>query len=402
MSYALRNTLIIAVLLALVLSGGLYWVRNHLPKRIEALESQKKEREEYLDQLTQIYDLYSTLQSQLDSLRRVRARREKALPSFAPPSALLAYLDRLLRTDRSGLAFTFSFQTSVDRRDYGYTTCQLVGEGPFRDLYRLLWRIEHEQPLVKVTSLRLQRTERISESRKLYGWVSFDLTLEAYYSPKYGVLREPWPVRSGAEVPDTYNLFYPLVLPELPPNKEGLPEVEGAQLLAVVGDQVYIKDRKGKLAVLRKGDRVYLGRLVRVDQDRAVFLLNEGGILRRIVLQMPFSKVRSQQDTTAELLEVQVQVTGKGTVVTIRTDRPVGYRHLTLSSPDRVVVDLWPVAFSKGPRKVTGEWGPVRRVRYSQYRLSPPTARVVADLERPVPYKVSREGNLILLRFREE
>jgi len=287
-SYALRNTLIIGVLLALVLSGGLYWVRNRLPKRIEALEERKKERKEYLEQLTRIYDVYSSIQSQLDSMRRARAGRRKALPSSAPPSVLLAYLDRLLRTDRSGLTFTFSFQTSVDRRDYGYTVCRLVGEGPFRDLYRLLWRIEHGEPLVKIASLRLQRTEKAFDNRKLYGWVSFELVLEAYYSPKYAALDEPWPIPSGDEIPDLYNLFYPLVLPELPPNKEGLPEVEGAQLLAVVGDRIYIRDRKGRLVALREGDRVYLGRLLRVDPDRgkAVFLLNKGGILQKIVLQM--------------------------------------------------------------------------------------------------------------------
>jgi len=190
--------------------------------------------------------------------------------------------------DRSGLTFTFSFQTSVDRRDYGYTVCRLVGEGPFRDLYRLLWRIEHGEPLVKIASLRLERTEKAFDNRKLYGWVSFELVLEAYYSPKYAALDEPWPIPSGDEIPDLYNLFYPLVLPELPPNKEGLPEVEGAQLLAVVGDRVYIKDKKGRLVALREGDRVYLGRLLRVDPDRgkAVFLLNKGGILQKIVLQM--------------------------------------------------------------------------------------------------------------------
>ena len=403
MSYALRNTLIIGAFLALLLSGGLYWVRSHLPKRIEALEGRIKEREEYLDQLSRIYEIYSSLESQLDSLRQVHARRRKALPPSAPPSVVLAYIDRLLRTDRSGLTFTFNFQTSVDRKEYGYTVCRIAGEGPFQDLYKFLWRIEHGQPLVKVTSLHLQRKEKVIEGRKAYGWVSFDLTLEAYYSPKYAILKEPWPVQVGIEAPVTYNFFYPLILPELPPNKENLPEVEGAKLLAITGDWVYIKDRKGRLASLREGDRVYLGKLVRVDRDegRAIFLLNEGGIFRRIELRMPVSEVEGGY-TVAKLLKVRVEVTEEGTILEIRTDRPVRYRHFTLNSPDRVVVDLWPVAFGEGTQKVTGEWGPVRKVRYSQYRLSPPTARVVADLESPVPYEVSHEGNLILLRFREE
>ena len=401
MSYALRNTLIIGAFLALLLSGGLYWVRGHLPKRIKALEGRIKERGEYLDQLSQIYEIYSSLESQLDSLRQVHAGRKKALPPSAPPSVVLAYIDRLLRTDRSGLTFTFDFQTSVDRKDYGYTICRILGEGPFQDLYKFLWRIEHGQPLVKLTSLHLQRREKVIEDRKAYGWVSFDMILEAYYSPKYAILKEPWPVQVGVEAPVTYNFFYPLILPELPPNDENLPEVEGAKLLAITGDRVYIKDGKGRLASLREGDRVYLGKLAKIDRNegRAIFLLNEGGIFRRVELRMPVSEGGY---TVAKLLKVRAEVTEEGTVVEIRTDRPVRYRHFTLNSPDRVVVDLWPVAFGRKLGKVEGEWGPVRRLRYSQYRFSPPTARVVVDLEDLAPYEVNHEGNLILLRFREE
>ncbi len=97
-----------------------------------------------------------------------------------------------------------------------------------------------------------------------------------------------------------------------------------------------------------------------------------------------------------------VEVQGDTAVVKLATAGKVSFRTMTLSGPDRFVVtipggDL--VDHRSGGQTPVGRNG-VKAVRYSQFKLDPPTVRVVIDLDSPLAASVEADDGEIRIRLR--
>lgn len=84
----------------------------------------------------------------------------------------------------------------------------------------------------------------------------------------------------------------------------------------------------------------------------------------------------------------------------LRGDGAVPYEMFRLAEPDRLVLDLPGVVADTGRKRAEIGAGGVQRVRVGQYRSAPdPVARVVLELDRPLAWTVSREGDLLRVRM---
>ena len=85
-----------------------------------------------------------------------------------------------------------------------------------------------------------------------------------------------------------YNIFYPLIRDDIPPNTEELLDVQTAQLLALIPDGAYVSDASGKTHLLWEGDEVYLGYLTKIDSttNDVKFVLNKGGVIEKVTLTL--------------------------------------------------------------------------------------------------------------------
>jgi hypothetical protein len=94
-----------------------------------------------------------------------------------------------------------------------------------------------------------------------------------------------------------YDIFYPLIRNELPPNTEGLLEVDGAKLLALIPDGAFIADAKGNTYMLWEGDQVYLGYLTKIDYNKnlVTFILNKGGIIEKVNLELQKEEIQKRK-----------------------------------------------------------------------------------------------------------
>ena len=84
----------------------------------------------------------------------------------------------------------------------------------------------------------------------------------------------------------------------------------------------------------------------------------------------------------------------------LRANGGLPYELFQLNAPDRLVFDLPGVRadLARKHAEVGSEW--LIRVRVAQYRVSPePVARVVLDLDRPLAYQVSRDGDVLRVRL---
>jgi type IV pilus assembly protein PilQ len=108
------------------------------------------------------------------------------------------------------------------------------------------------------------------------------------------------------------------------------------------------------------------------------------------------TRAASAADSTApgRVSQVAVAPADGGVEVVVVAGTGVSLRHFRVEHPERVVVDLGGASLGVRPDGYDGRVrGPVRNVRWSQYR--PDTVRLVIDLDGVRPYRVARDGDEI-------
>jgi hypothetical protein len=88
----------------------------------------------------------------------------------------------------------------------------------------------------------------------------------------------------------------------------------------------------------------------------------------------------------------------EGAAVEIITTRPLSPRILFLPEPARLVIDL-PDTHIWLPKKLDFRSDQVNGVRIDQFQKTPPVARIVLDLARPVAYSWDAAGNRLMVRL---
>ena len=288
MRYAVRNTVILGVLWLLVIVAGVLYER-HRDKELVRLRQRERQVTAKLEEVTGYLAIYEGVEKTLRQLRARWEGRPRVLMGQDDPARTFGYLNDILEAPEAFVTFDFAFLGRVDSTQYSQNSYALTGDGNFRDLVNFVWYIEHGQPFYAVASLSVRGGAGARTPEEEYDGdrVEFDMTLRSYFSPN-GHARDTLFVLDLPPPAPTFNPFSPLITDELPPNKRGLFEVEGARLRGVGYRKAFLVDKAGKLHVLREGDPVFLGVLSRVDQaqNRVEFLLDKGGITEKAVLEV--------------------------------------------------------------------------------------------------------------------
>ena len=155
------------------------------------------------------------------------------------------------------------------------------------EFYAFIWYLERGHRFYTVDHLEIDYRERDVKSPH-WDWVHFKMLFRAYFEPRSRIEDLP-PVQTSARpLAKLRNPFRPLITATLPENRLGLFEVDGARLKGLAHNLAYLVDRTGEASVLREGDRVFLGKLSKIDIDanRVEFVLNKGGIWERLRLHV--------------------------------------------------------------------------------------------------------------------
>jgi len=294
MSYAIRNTIVLAGFLVLIFGVGFYLTRIQQPSELRKLQRQAEAYDAVIAQRPQLERELKVSQDRLAEMKDKYEHRFKIIPVNDTTAETYAYLNRIM--DASGFVkFDMLYQGAKQLKQYGYNTYSLRGETSYDNLFRFIWYLEHARLLYKISDMSLsghEYREQAREHAKIV--IPFTLELRAYYSSVSGISSP-----SVGPDPTLYKFvstgkdpLKPIISSEPPPNIRGLVDVERSDLRAVLPDKVFIVDEKGKTHILREGDEVYLGYLTRINPSRneAEFTLNKGGIIDRVVLKVRFGK----------------------------------------------------------------------------------------------------------------
>lgn len=279
MSYAVRNSLILLVVLILFIGGG--WAYFHFIQtpKIEKLEQQVDAKSKELNEKRQIANQYTTVLEQFENATFFINNFEKTLYPDSNEDRVFDFLTTL-NAGNSYTDFSFSFSDSTAQGQYGVMSMNISGEGYYRYLVNFIRKLEYSKPLNKISNLDVTPINDLEN----YGRVSYNYTLKSYYdrATEFG---SPTMDIVNASYSSLHNPFFPLIR-EIEPNEENLINVEASELLALSSNRVFLLDQTGELQKIRLGEKVYLGNLTNINlsEGSATFQLNKGGIIERITL----------------------------------------------------------------------------------------------------------------------
>ncbi len=91
-------------------------------------------------------------------------------------SDVYAYLDRVSRGN-AYLNINFTLKDSVKHEKYGYIKSSLVGDGNYRNLYNLIYVLEHSRAINKIQNLVINPVNELDK----YSQVNYSFDLDSYY-----------------------------------------------------------------------------------------------------------------------------------------------------------------------------------------------------------------------------
>lgn len=285
MSYAFRNSIILAVLVFIV--NGIGWFTFIIPARKEIKVIQEKIRA-----LDQKIATDATLPQEIGSLKELVndfekrwLTRRKILPVEENSRLTYSFINQLV--DRVDEPFPFDFDFNSRKDTLGVSTCRYTfrADVPYSSISEFIHNVEKHKRLIIVPDFQIDLKPPV-EGESIFNYKATVNAKFVTYSSINGSSEIPNEI-PNFETP-SWNPFRPLVVEKVPKNEEGLLEVDGAKLIAVIKNKAYIQDQNNQLLSLEEGDPVYLGYVTSIDPvlAKVTCTLNYGGFIRKRELDL--------------------------------------------------------------------------------------------------------------------
>jgi hypothetical protein len=283
--------IVLGVLVFLLLTISGYVTFFHYPKKIRLVEKKIATIQKQISSLEGVEAEYESIDQIIKEKETNLANLNKRVMPAVTPSESYRYLISIL--NYSGvLDFDMLYQGNKQAGGYQYNVYNIKGEGPFHKIYNFISFLEKGPLFYKIEQLNLRMVENKDPETKVYQIiVPFEMEVWALFAdvPDLPPIRR---TLASVRVLRVSNPFYPFIYRDLPANTDELPEVERAELKAILKDKVLIADVEGNIHELIEGDKVYLGYLksIKPDNNEAEFILNKGGIVEKFSLYLRFGE----------------------------------------------------------------------------------------------------------------
>jgi Tfp pilus assembly protein PilO len=281
MSYGLRNTIILLVVLTTFIGGAWSYIYFYQQPTLENLEQNVEQSRQELNQKQQKADQLPMLENRFNEAKKFFNNYNKGLYPNSNEDNVYDFLDRV-STGSAYTEFTFSFSDSTAYNRYGIISMKVTGQGYYRNFINFIRQVELSKPLNKVSQVTVNPINELDS----YGKVNYQFSLDSFYD-RVKLLGEADLAIHNNLLGSIYNPFYPAIR-SVKANENNLVNVENSKLLAISSNKIFLLDQQGIMQRLSKGDEVYLGRLssININEGTASFTLNKGGLVERITLQV--------------------------------------------------------------------------------------------------------------------
>lgn len=287
MNRKLQNTLaLLGLLVFILITAGAYiliFQRGDLSAKEDKLR-ELKANDYNTEQLTLQYeDLYKRSMI-LDS---VLASRKFNIPQNLSSIKFYDFVTQLTSRLSPDCHVDVEYVDQKQDRDFFYYEYKLKGSAPYNDLYKFIFGVEQSKELKKVSSIALGSLVQNEKEDGPKFLVTFDMGVHVYYSTNNRFATAEF-VENDLAARPLYDAFYPLLRNDIPANTDGLLDVQGAKLLALVPEGAFLSDATGGTFLLWEGEPVYLGYLTSIDykNNKVKFIINRGGVIEKVELHL--------------------------------------------------------------------------------------------------------------------
>ncbi len=294
MSYSVRNSLVLGVLLILIAGVGTYIRAFNLPQQQSAIETKIKEIDQELQNTPNLVNQFNDLSAMLAETQKRWETRNKDIPPADISGETYNHFSHLI--DLSGdVKLDMVYTSSQPHGNFGYNVYNLKGEAPFESFYKFIWYLENGRKLFKIPALNVKGIEVVGKEdqvRKIL--VTFEANVHAFYT-SVPELSTSVGERSITPAYLTQDPFEPVISAGITANINDLVEIERSDLKAAIPGKAFVLDQANTIRTLEEGDEVYLGYVTKIvaDEGRLEATLNKGGIIQKVELKIRFGPVQS-------------------------------------------------------------------------------------------------------------
>ena len=295
MNKKLRSTLsLVGLLLLIVIVSGVYvfvFQRGKLNQKKNKLEELRASNYN-TQQLAQQYKDFLKRSTVLDS---ILAARKFNIPQNLSQIKFYDFINNVSAPYSDESQVDVEFVERKQDKDFFYYDYKLSGKAPYKDLYNLIYAIEHSKELKKITNIALNNLVVTDKDGVPDFLVGFTMNVGVYFSnnDRFATAKL---VENNLRTTTPYDAFYPDIRNQIPPNIDNLLDVQGAKLLALIPEGAFVADNKGNTYLVYEGEQVYLGYLTKIDYDKNTvnFILNKGGIIEKVQLALEKEKTKDK------------------------------------------------------------------------------------------------------------
>ncbi len=287
MNRKIKNTLaLVGLLIVILIVGGAFiFIFQRGKIKADELKLQQLKANHYNPaQLNSEYQGLSAKASVLDS---VLAQRKFNIPQNLSSISFYNFLNKVSNSFSPNTHVDVEFMAQKKDNEFFYYEYKISGGGDYGNLFQLIYAIEQSKELKKIKSVTLNNLVSTSKDGTPNFLVSFTITVDVYYSSDNRFATKEY-VENNLSASPIYDVFYPLIRNQIPPNVDNLLDVQGAKLLALIPQGAFIADSRGNTYLLWEGQQVYLGYLTKIDYEHNTvnFILNKGGIIENVNLTL--------------------------------------------------------------------------------------------------------------------
>lgn len=297
MNKKLRSTLVLLGLLIVIVVLGIIYIYFIQSGDLDEKRQKVKELNAKVMDPEELNLRFQQLLARSNELDSILANRKFNIPQNLSSIKFYNFVNDITSGFSPKTQVNIEFLEQKEDKEFLVYVYKLSGFGFFNEVYKLIYAIEQSKELKKIKNITFGNLVQTDEEGVPLFLVSFTLDVHVYFSGDARFAPAVF-VENNLATGQLYDVFYPLIRNEIPPNVDGMLDVQGAKLLALIPEGAFIADNKGNTYLVWEGEQVYLGYLTKIDyqNSRVSFILNKGGIIEKVDLELDRTDFNKNKD----------------------------------------------------------------------------------------------------------
>ena len=291
MNRKLKNTFGLVILLIIVVAAGIIYNYIIQGNEIDDRQDRVKNLKSFNYKTAEITQQLNDLSKRANVLDSLLASRRFNIPYNLSSIKFFRFMNSISSNFSPVTKLNVEYVDKFDEKDFTYYEYKITGSGEYNDIFKIIYSIEHSKELKKIKSVSINNMVSSDENKIPEFLVRCTIITDVYFAlnDRFATKRL---YENDLTAKPQYDIFYPLIRNEIPPNNEGLLDVQGAKLLALIPEGAFLSDTNGKTFLLWEGEQIYLGYLTKIDYEnnKVNFIINKGGIIENVNLTLEKEK----------------------------------------------------------------------------------------------------------------